>query len=100
MYTPLVVYVFSFQVNSSQTVMLIGVGDDLRLMVKFNIAVESHPTELVVENEYVPLLVYVVPFQVYVSQIVILSVNEVLRLMVKFKVAIESQPTELVVVNV
>jgi len=60
-YKPLVVYVFPFQVNSSQTVMLID-DVELRLIVKFNVAVESHPTELLVEYVYVPLFVYVVPF--------------------------------------
>ena len=34
------------------------------LIVKFNVAVESQPTELVPTQVYVPLDVYVVPFQV------------------------------------
>jgi len=79
--------------------MLIGDDTELRLMVKFNIAVESHPTELVVENEYVPLLLYVVPFHVYVFQLVIFSVNVELCFIVKFNIAIESQPAAFVVVN-
>ena len=33
------------------------------LIVKFNVAVESHPVELVVLYVYVPEDVYVVPFQ-------------------------------------
>jgi hypothetical protein len=36
-------------------------------MVKFNVAVESHPAAFVVLKVYVPLWVYVLPFQLYES---------------------------------
>ena len=70
------------------------------LIVKFKVAVESQPTALVVANVYVPLSVYVTPFQSKLSQAVTFSSDEELLLIVKFKVAVESQPTALVVEKV
>ena len=70
------------------------------MIVKFKVAVESQPTALVVVNVYVPLSVYVTPFQSKLSQAVTSSDDVELLLIVKFKVAVESQPSALVVVNV
>ena len=57
----------------------------LLLIVKFKVAVESQPTALVVANVYVPLSVYVAPFQSKLSQAVAFSSEEELLLIVKFK---------------
>ena len=64
---------------------------DLR-MVRFNVATESHPTELVVVYVYTPLEVYVLPFQVYMSQTLADEVDVVDLRMVRFNVATESHP--------
>ena len=44
------------------------VFDVLLLMVRFNVKTESHPDADTYVVEYKPLVVYVLPFQVYVSQ--------------------------------
>ena len=67
------------------------------LIVKFKLAVLSHPIALVVTYVYAPDEVYAVPFHVYESQAVAELVDVVDGLIVKFKVAVESQPLELVV---
>ena len=55
-YVPLVVYVFPFHVYDVQ--FEIGVDDDVFcLMVKTNVAVESHPDALVNILVFVPLVV-------------------------------------------
>lgn len=54
----------------SQAVIVVVLVDEL-LMVKFNVAVESHPATVCVLYTYAPDVVYVEPFQVYVSQAVI-----------------------------
>ena len=67
------------------------------LIVRFNVATESQPLALVLAKVYVPLDVYAIPFQEYVSHSVT-SVDDVVDgLIVKFKVAVESQPLEFVV---
>ena len=69
-------------------------------MVKFNVAVESHPAAFVVLKVYVPLWVYVLPFQLYESHDV-MSVEDVVGcLMVKCSVAVESHPPAFVVLKV
>ena len=63
-------------------------------MVNTKVAVSGQPAALVVTLVYVPETVYVVPFaaQVYVSQAVTSSVEEVLLLMVKFNTSFTVQP--------
>jgi hypothetical protein len=76
-----------------------GVSD---ATVKFNVAVESQPCELVVVKVYVPAAV-LLPFQLYgnaLEQMLTLLVDVVFVFTVKFNVAVESQPCELVVVKV
>ena len=70
------------------------------MIVKFKVAVESQPTALVVVNVYVPLSVYVTPFQSKLSHAVASSEDDELLLIVKFNVAVESQPVALVVTKV
>ena len=70
------------------------------MIVKFKVAVESQPTALVVANVYVPLSVYVIPFQSKLSQAVASSDEEELLLIVKFAVAVCVQPDSLVDSNV
>ena len=70
------------------------------LIVKFNLATESHPLELVVLYVYTPLDVYEFPFQLYLLQAVRSVVEVVGRLIVKFKLATESHPLELEVLYV
>jgi hypothetical protein len=67
------------------------------LIVRFNVAVESHPIALVVTYVYAPDEVYAVPFHIYESQAVAELVDVVDGLIVKFRVAVESHPLELVV---
>ena len=69
-------------------------------MVKFNVAIESQPAALVPDQVYVPLVVYVVPFQVKLLQTFDVEVEVVLLRMVRFNVITESQPAALVVVKV
>ena len=66
------------------------------LIVKFNVAVLSHPAAFVPSHVYVPEAVYVVPFQLYVSQAVCVLVLVVLLLIVTVKVCTLSQPAALV----
>ena len=68
----------------------------LLITIKFKVAVESQPTELVVTNVYVPLSVYVTPFQEKTITSCCSISDEELLLMVKFKVAVCVQPDSLV----
>ena len=70
----------------------------LVLIVKFNVATESHPFALVSVAVYVPEVVYVIEFaaHVYELQVMIDSDPDVLLLIVKFNVATESHPLAVV----
>ena len=70
------------------------------LIVKFKLAVLSHPIALVVTYVYAPDEVYAVPFHVYESQAVAELVDVVDGLIVKLSVAVESHPLEFVVLYV
>ena len=74
------------------------VSDEVELIiVKFNVAVLSQPTALVVRYEYVPLWKKVESFHEKLSQALIV-VSELLELrIVRYRLAILSQPTALVV---
>ena len=72
--------------------------------VKFKIAVESHPTEFDPTNffEYVPVVLYETPFQLYGSvftQTATIIILKEVSFIVKFKNAVESQPTEFAPIN-
>src|ERR1700761_7579645 len=70
---------------------------EVAFCVKFNVAIESHPTELTNVTEYVPAIGYELPFQLYGKadgQMLIFVVLVEVAFCVKFKVAIESHPTE------
>ena len=67
------------------------------LIVKFRVTIESQPNTVVVGKIYVPLCVYVVPFQTNVSHAVTFCVILEELLIVKFKVAILSHPSTFVV---
>ena len=72
------------------------------MIVKFSVAIESHPAAFVVVNVYVPGIVYSIPFQLYgnwLGQTVTSLVDVVGSLIVKISVATESHPVALVVVN-
>ena len=66
-------------------------------MVKFKVAVLSHPFAFVVLNVYVPLEVYVLPFQLKGEHATTESTELVGWLIVKFKVAVLSHPFAFVV---
>tara|TARA_B110000914_G_scaffold147816_1_gene129522 strand:+ start:554 stop:769 length:216 start_codon:yes stop_codon:yes gene_type:complete len=63
------VYVTPSQSYESQAV-INTVLEELLFIIRFILAEESHPKELVVTKRYTPDVVYVVPFQVYESQAV------------------------------
>ena len=86
----------SFHVKLSQA-SLTMVSDEVELIiVKFNVAVLSQPTALVVRYEYVPLWKKVESFHVKLSQALMLVSDVVELRMIKFNVTSESQPTLLV----
>jgi hypothetical protein len=98
-YVPAPVMVCSFQLYGSCEVQI----DKLMLLlvasltVRFNVAVESQPTELVRFAVYVPAAEIDCPFQLYgnaEAQIETSSELLLASLIVKFKVAVESQPVE------
>lgn len=60
--------------------------------VRISVAVLSQPPVLVVMKVYVPLFVYVVPFQTYGPQLEMVVVDEVGWMMVRNSVVTESQP--------
>jgi uncharacterized membrane protein len=73
------------------------------LRVRFNVAIESHPTAVLNVSLYDPAVVSERPFHVYgnwLLQIVTVEVLERTALMIRSKVASESQPDELVKVSV
>ena len=70
------------------------------MIVKIKVAVLSHPTELVVLYVCVPELVYVVLFQVYVSQAVTDELDVLALFTVKLVVTVESQPLDAVSTSV
>ena len=74
--------------------------EDVLLIVRFNIAVLSHPKTLVPVHVYIPDDVYVFPFQLILSQVDIFIIEEDELLIVRFKTAVLSQPTEFVLVQV
>ena len=94
---PLSVYVTPFQSKLSQAVTS-SEDDELLLIVKFKVAVESQPD--ISSCKSIGLSVYVTPFQSKLSQAVTSSEDDELLLIVKFKVAVESQPVALVVAKV
>ena len=64
---------------------------------RFNVAIESQPSDEVSVTEYVPLVSYRLLFHKYdssVSQMVMLVNEEVIGLTIRFKVATESQPSD------
>ena len=75
------------------------VSDEVELIiVKFNVAVLSQPTALVVRYEYVPLWKKVESFHVKLSHTSLTVVSDEVELrIIKFKMAILSHPTSLVV---
>ncbi len=71
--------------------------------VKFSVAIESQPTELVSVSFIDPAAVNILPFQVYGNddgQMLVFVVLVTTELTVKFNVATESQPTEFANVSV
>ena len=79
-------------------VVLVTVG----VTVRFNVATESHPAELVKVSTCVPALVKVKLFQLYgsgLSHMVMFVVLVTVGVTVKFNVANESQPAPLVKVS-
>ena len=102
-YVPLVVYVVALadQVYELHAVTVSDPEVEL-LIVRFNVAIESHPAAFVNVAVYVPLVVYVVAFadQVYELHAVTVSEPEVELLIVRFNVAIESHPAAFVNVAV
>jgi len=101
-YTPDAVYSVEFQMYGSSFEQIETEAElaDGELMVKFNVATESQPTEFVVVKVFTPLVVYVTPFHVNELHADSVADDVVGCLMVKFNVATESQFTEFVVLNV
>jgi hypothetical protein len=100
-YVPAVAYELLFQLYGKadgQRLTLVVLAETA-FCVKFKVATESHPTELVNVTEYVPVVAYECVFQVYGKadgQTLILVVLVETAFCVSIKVATESHPTELV----
>ena len=69
-------------------------------MVKSKVAIESNPLLFLVVKVYVPVCVYVFPFQVKLSHAVCMVVEVPGDTIVKSNVATESQPLLVFVLNV
>jgi hypothetical protein len=72
----------------------------LVLIVRCNVATESHPAAFIVVKVYTPDVVYGVPFHVKLLQATTVVSDVVLLFIVKCSVATESHPAALIVVKV